>query len=188
MNNKLATALAGGAVLALALTGCGDDGNKELESWSKKVCDRVQPQVKKIEDANDSIDQASKGDTSSKDVKETDSKAFSDISDAYGSLSKAVDNAGAPPVDDGEKLQKDAVKELNALSTQYGDLKKRVDKLETKDQGKFAEGLKGIASELEKLGKSGDKSLSKLQSGEVGEAMGKQKGCQRAPGGEDTSS
>lgn len=177
MNKKLVAALSGSAALALALSGCGDDKGKETNAWAKKVCDQVQPQVAKIQQANASINKSEKG--SSKDIKSTDSAAFRDISDAYGSLAHAVDKAGPPPVDNGKKLQKDAVKELNGTSAQYGDLKKTVDKLETKDQAKFASGLNGVADKLTSLGKSGDKALSKLQSGDVGKAMAKQKGCKR---------
>lgn len=71
------------------------------------------------------------------------------------------------------------MKELDASSVSYANLQKKVDALETKDQGKFADGLKGIADELNKISTSGDKALKKLQSGEVGTAMAKQKGCQK---------
>lgn len=71
------------------------------------------------------------------------------------------------------------MKELNASSAAYANLQKRVDALNTKDQAKFADGLKGIADELNKIGASGDEALKKLQSGEVGAAMAKQEGCQK---------
>ncbi|NLU67889.1 small secreted protein [Streptomyces sp. HNM0574] len=188
VNKKLVAALSSGAALVLTLTGCGDDSGKKTEEWAKKVCDQVQPQVKKIQQANASIGEASEKKQSSAEVKKTDSAAFQDISDAYKALGTAVDKAGAPPVDDGEKLQKDAVKELKGISKEYAGLKRTVDKLDTKDQAKFAEGLKGVATELDKLGKSGDKALSDLQSGEVGEAMAKQKGCKRPDTSEAPSS
>ncbi|MBH0245712.1 small secreted protein, partial [Streptomyces cavourensis] len=78
-----------------------------------------------------------------------------------------------------ETTQKEAVKELNDSATAYAGLKTKVDALETKDQAKFADGLKGIADELNKISTSGDQALKKLQSGEVGTAMSKQKGCQK---------
>lgn len=146
VNKKLAAALSGGAVLVLALSGCSsDNGNEKLNSWAKKVCDSVQPQAKKIEDANAAIQKETSDNSKPADVQSTDSQAFQDMSDAYKAIGSAVDKAGAPPVDGGEKKQKDAVKELNAISASYADLKKQVDKLNTKDQAKFADGLKGIA-------------------------------------------
>ncbi|MCF6522585.1 small secreted protein [Streptomyces sp. JJ36] len=179
MNKKLAAALAGGAALALALTGCGDDKGKETEAWAKDVCQDVKPQVRKIQQANESINQASEEKQSPKEVQKADSAAFQDISEAYKALAKAVDAAGDPPVDDGATLRKNAVKELNGLSTEYGELKKTVDEMDTGDQSKFADGLQDLAERLGKLGKSGDKSLQKLQSGELGAAMAEQPGCKK---------
>ncbi|MFI0816709.1 small secreted protein [Streptomyces sp. NPDC021098] len=179
MNKKL-VALSGGAALVLALSGCGggDDGDKKVNDWAKSVCDQVQPQLKKIQGANASIQSAS-DEQDSKKLQQTDSKAFQQISESYAALATAVRKAGAPPVDKGEQTQKQAVKELNATSKAYNDLKTTVDKLETSDKSKFAEGLKGVADELDKLSTSGDQALKQLQEGKVGTAMSKQPGCQK---------
>ncbi|NEB88418.1 small secreted protein [Streptomyces anulatus] len=179
MNKKLAAALSGGAVLVLTLSGCSDDSDNKVNDWAKKVCDQVQPQLQKIANANASIQQQTADNSKPADVQKTDSAAFQQISQAYKSLGAAVDSAGPPPVEDGETTQKEAVKELNASSKAYADLKTEVDALDTKDQAKFADGLKGIADELNKISTSGDQALKKLQSGEVGVAMSKQKGCQK---------
>jgi hypothetical protein len=181
VNKKLAVALSGGAALALALTGCGDNGAK-TDAWAKKVCDQVQPQVGKIQKANTSISDAGKGKKSSAEVKKADSAAFQQISDAYKSLGSAVNRAGTPPVDNGPKVRKDAVRELNRISSKYDGLRKSVDGLNAKDAQEFAKGLQGLAGKLDTLGRSGDKALSKLQSGDLGKAMAKQKGCKRTGG------
>nr|WP_077966851.1 small secreted protein [Streptomyces tsukubensis] len=180
MNKKLAAVLSSGAVLGLALTltGCGDDSDDKLNSWAKTVCDDVQPQAKKIESANAAIQQQTSDNSKPEDVQKTDSKAFQDMSDAYKAMGNAVQKAGNPPVDGGDKTKSDAVRELKSISASYGDLKKQVDALDTKDQSKFADGLKGVAGELSKLSKSGNNALDKLQSGDVGKAMKKQKSCQ----------
>ncbi|MCF3125529.1 MULTISPECIES: hypothetical protein [Streptomyces] len=180
VNKKLAAALSGGAVLVLALSGCSDDGNKKLDDWAKKVCDSVQPQSKKIADANAAIQKETSDNSSPADVQKTDSKAFQDMSDAYKAMGASVKSAGAPPADDGKKKADDAVKELNAISKSYEDLKKQVDGLDTKNQADFADGLKDIAGELDKLSKSGNEALEKLQEGEVGKAMSKQDSCKSA--------
>jgi hypothetical protein len=181
VNKKLAAALSGGAVLVLALTGCGgDDGNDKLDSWAQQVCDGVQPQAKKIEAANAAIQKQTSDNSSPEDVQKTDAQAFQDMSDAYKAMGSAVQKAGVPNVDDGEKKQKDAVKELNTLSASYASLKKQVQALETKDQAKFADGLKDIATELNKLSKSGNDALKALEEGEVGQAMAKQPSCKSA--------
>ncbi|GGX65063.1 hypothetical protein GCM10010515_35890 [Streptomyces fructofermentans] len=182
MNKKLAAALSGGAVLVLALSGCSsDDGsNDKLNSWAKQVCDAVQPQAKKIEAANTAIQNQTSDNSTPEDVQKTDSQAFQDMSDAYKAIGTAVDKAGAPDVEDGEKKQTDAVKELNTISSSYADLKKQVDDLDTKDQAKFADGLKGIATQLDKLSQSGNDALAKLEEGDVGKAMAEQESCKSA--------
>ncbi|MEI5098638.1 small secreted protein [Streptomyces sp. PmtG] len=179
VNKKLAAALSGGAVLVLALSGCSsDDGNKKLDDWAEKVCDTaVQPQSKKIADANAAIKKQTADNSSPEEVKKTDSQAFQDISDAYKERSAALKKAGAPPVDDGEKKLNDATKELDGLSKSYADLKARTDKLNTKDQSAFADDLAKVAEELGKLSKSENTAQKRLESGEVGKAMRKQDGC-----------
>ncbi len=72
------------------------------------------------------------------------------------------------------------MKELNSISASYATLKKQVDGLNTKDQADFADGLKDIAAELDKLSRSGSDALSALEEGEVGEAMSRQASCQTA--------
>ncbi|NUH36439.1 small secreted protein [Streptomyces samsunensis] len=179
VNKKLVAALSGGVALVLALTGCGGgDDDKKVNDWAKSVCDEVQPQLKKIQGANTAI-QGAADEQDSKKLQQTDAQAFQEISASYGALAKAVSKAGPPPVDNGEKTQQQAVKELNATSGAYTKLKAAVDKLDTSDKSKFAQGLKGVADDLDKLSKSGDQALQKLQEGKVGSAMAKQPGCQK---------
>ncbi|WP_077796151.1 small secreted protein [Streptomyces sp. JHA26] len=181
VNKKLAAALSGGAVLVLALTGCSsDDGDDKLDAWAKQVCDGVQPQAKKIEAANAAIQKETSDNSTPEQVQKTDAKAFQDMSDAYKAMASTVQNAGAPDVEDGEKKQQDAVKELNGLSASYASLKKQVEGLDTKDQAKFADGLKDVATELNKLGKSGSDALKTLEEGDVGKAMAQQPSCKSA--------
>ncbi|KOU68001.1 small secreted protein [Streptomyces sp. MMG1533] len=181
VNKKLAAALSGGAVLVLALSGCSsDDSSEKLNSWAKEVCDAVQPQAKKIEAANAAIQKETSDNSTPEEVQKTDAQAFQDMSDAYKAIGAAVTKAGAPDVDNGEKKQQDAVKELNGLSTSYASLKKQVDELDTKDQGKFADGLKDVATALDKLSKTGNDALKTLEEGDVGKAMAKQESCKSA--------
>ncbi|MFJ4686243.1 small secreted protein [Streptomyces sp. NPDC091377] len=189
MNKKLGAALSGGAVLALALTGCGsgDEGNEKLDAWAKQVCDSLQPQAEKIESANAAIQKETSDSSSPEQVQKTDAQAFQDMSDAYKAIGTAVTEAGAPDVENGEKKQTDAVKELNGIATSYAGLKKQVDELDTKDQAKFAAGLKDIAAELDKLSQSGNEALKTLEEGDVGQAMAKQASCQGASTGASTA-
>ncbi|MFI6337867.1 small secreted protein [Streptomyces sp. NPDC050535] len=182
VNKKLAAALSGGAVLVLALSGCSsdDDNNDQLNSWAKQVCDAVQPQIQKIAAANAKIQKETSDDSTPEEVQKADSTGFQDISDAYKVMATSIQNVGAPDVENGEKKQQDAVKELNGLSASYADLVKQSDALDTKDQAKFADGLSGVAEQLGKLGKSGNDALKKLEEGDVGKAMATQESCKTA--------
>jgi hypothetical protein len=181
VNKKLAAALSGGAVLVLALSGCtGDDGNEELEAWAKQVCDELRVQARSIKAANAAIQEKTSDNSTPAEVQQADSKAFQDIADAYKAIGGIITKAGPPNVEDGKKKQRDAVKELNAISASYASLKKQVDALNTKDQAKFAAGLKDVAAEMKKLGKTGSDALKALEEGEVGQAMAKQQSCKSA--------
>ncbi|GAA3855216.1 small secreted protein [Streptomyces sedi] len=183
---KLPVALSGCAAVVLTLTACGGDDGKKADEWAQSVCDQVQPQVERIQQANTAIAEASDGSRSPEEVQEADSEAFQHISDAYGALADAVDSAGDPPVDDGERLREDAVTELRGISDSYGQLRETIDGLDTSDQGAFAEGLQNIAGQLQELGESGDEALNELQSSDVGEAMARQDGCQSPPASGET--
>jgi hypothetical protein len=176
VNKKLAATLSGGAVVLLALSGCGNNDGK-VNDWAKGFCDKVQPQRKAIADANASIVKATSTASAPDDVKKVDSAAFQTNANAYAALASAVKAAGAPPVDDGAKTQQDAVKELDSTSAAYSQLKKSVDGLDTGDQAKFAQQLSDVSTQLGKIGSTGDSALRKLQSGNLGQAMAKQAGC-----------
>ncbi|MCX2970543.1 MULTISPECIES: small secreted protein [Streptomyces] len=185
MNKKLALALCTSAVLAATATGCGDDTDERIQSWAQEVCNEVGPQVEKIQNANNTIAEAGGEDTAPAEVQEADSQAFQSLSEAYGALADTVDEAGDPPVEDGAELRENAVAELNDISDAYSGLKERIDGLDTDDQSAFADGLNGIVEELNQLGQSSQNALSELQSGELGQAMSEQEGCQSpAPGGD----
>ncbi|MEK9524140.1 small secreted protein [Streptomyces venezuelae] len=178
MNKKLAAALSGGAVLVLALSGCSDDEGNKVDDWAKTFCDQAKPQIQKRAAAHQIIISTA-ADSKPAEIQAADSKAFQDIANADRALAKAVESAGAPPVENGEKVQQDAIKELNATAVAYEGLKKQVDALDPTNQQKFADGLQGVADGLTKIEKMDQNALSKLEEGELGQAMAKQPGCQK---------
>lgn len=178
---RVAAALSG-ATLLLALSACGDDSGKKLDNWAKGVCDQAQAQVKKIDAANTAISKVNSG-GAPQDVKTADSAAFQSISDAYKSLAQIFSSAGpAPKGDEGKTFQQNAVSAFTSLSTQYAGLKKQVDDLDTSNQAKFADGLKGVSGSLQQTTSNGEKSLATLRQGDAGKALAKQPGCQRVSG------
>ncbi|WBO64765.1 small secreted protein [Streptomyces camelliae] len=193
MNKKLTAALSGGAVLVVALTGCtGSSGggskgpDPKLVAWAKTVCDAVPAQDAKIKAANASIASiATDSNLPPQSAQKTYSQAFQDLADGYQALADAIDKAGAPPgIGDGAKRQQDAAKNLVGLSTSYVNLKKKVDGLDTKDQIKFAQGLKDVAAtqtdEVGKQSSNGTEALKRLEEGDVKQAMAQQPSCKVA--------
>ncbi|MFI5618164.1 small secreted protein [Streptomyces sp. NPDC051567] len=179
MNKKLAAALSGSAVLMLVLSGCGgDDSDQKADAWAKKVCDKWQPELKKIENANADIKRVATESSKPEEVQKTDSAAFATMSESYKAMGNAVQEAGVPPVKDGKGTQDAAVKGFESTSKGYADLKTKMDGLDVKDQGKFAEGLKEVAGGLDAATKGGKDALGKLNSGGLDKAMNSQKGCQ----------
>ncbi|MGP4110421.1 small secreted protein [Streptomyces sp. 4N509B] len=182
MKTKLSVASVGcGVLLALTACGGGDDGGEEREAWAREICAQLQPQVERIQSASAAITEVSEGDAPPREIKETDSTAFQEISEAYGALATVVQRAGDPPVENGPALRRDAVEELNGISDSYAELKDTMDGLETSDRAAFAEGLSGIAEQLGDLSESGNDALTALEEGELGEAMAEQRGCQSPP-------
>lgn len=181
MNNKLAVAICGGAVAALALTGCGD-GGEERQAWAKTFCSRIRPHVADIQQANEELAKSleATADQPPEEVKKADSAAFKQLAEAYGTLATAVEEAEEPPVEDGAALRRQVVRELRDLSSTYTGLKRSVEKLKTKDQGEFGKGLEEIAQRLEPLRGRNVQSLKMLESGELGEAMRSQPDCRRS--------
>ncbi|MFI1014185.1 small secreted protein [Streptomyces sp. NPDC020965] len=176
MNKKLAVALSGGAVLVLALSGCGGDEDKfTVDDWAKKYCDAAKPQIKKQADAEQLI-RSTASDGKPAAIQAADSKAFQDLSDVNKALATAFRDSGTPPVDNGEQLVTDAAAELDTNSASYLDLKKQIDALDTADQQKFADGLQPVADGLAKI-EQNQSARNKLRSGETGNAMAKQPGC-----------
>ena len=178
VNKKLAAALSGSAVLVLVLSGCSEDEGDKVTDWAKSFCDQAKPQIQKRADAHQIIISTA-ADSRPAEIQAADSKAFKDIADADRALAKAVESAGVPPVENGEKVQKDVIAELNSTAVAYDGLKKQVDALDPTNQQKFAEGLKDVADGLTKIEKMDQNALSNLESGELGKAMAQQPGCQK---------
>ncbi|MDX3387354.1 small secreted protein [Streptomyces sp. V2] len=182
MNKKLATALSGGAVLILALTGCSgekNEVNKDLVAWAGKLCSDIPALKAKIDTASASIEKVSTNGLPPKEVQQTLSQAFQQQADGYKGLADAISSAGAPPgVEDGATKQRNAVTVLTSLSTSYAGLKTKTDALDTKSEAKFSVGLDAVAADLKTL-KTSDTALTDLETGDVKRAMVKQDTCKQ---------
>jgi hypothetical protein len=177
LKTKFTAALTGAVLLATAatLSGCGSDKNKKLDDWAEKLCARTAPQTALISSANTSLSQVP-GDGKPAALKSADSAAFGQLVDAYAKLAGIVNRAGDPPVDKGTTIRTTTVHNLDQLSAAYQKLKKQVDALDTKDQGKFADGLNSVGENSGKI-KGGSDALDGLRRGDLGQAMAQQPKC-----------
>jgi hypothetical protein len=177
LKTKFTAALTGAVLLATAatLSACGSDKNKKLDDWAGKLCARTAPQTALISSANTSLSQVP-GDGKPAALKSADSAAFGQLVAAYAKLATIVNEAGDPPVDKGTTIRTTTVHNLNQLSTAYQKLKKQVDALDTKDQGKFADGLNSVGENSGKI-KGGSDALDGLRKGDLGQAMAQQPKC-----------
>lgn len=115
-------------------------------AWAKKVCDKWQPELKKIETASTDIKRVATQSSQPDEVKTTDSAAFGTMSESYKAMGAALQGAGVPPVEDGQTTQAAAIKSFEETSKGYADLKTKMDGLDPQDKTKFAAGLKEVAA------------------------------------------
>ncbi|MFB7949430.1 small secreted protein [Kitasatospora phosalacinea] len=172
-----------GALLALAAVGCSaDDSAEKLDGWAKSVCDA----------AKDPVAQSRAALADTADVKEGESPAdlqkrlstdLASLATTNQQLADAVQKAGAPKIDDGAKVQQDAVNELKQVAQGYLDAQKKLDALASTDQAKFADGLRSVGDQVQQLSQVSTSALATLQSGDLGDAMKKQPGCKAGAAG-----
>lgn len=187
MIKKLSAGVCCAALASLAVAGCSDSDD-QVNAYAQKVCSQVQPQQAVIQKATDEIASVAASGSSPQQVQQTDAQAFGQMAGAYQTLAKAVQDAGAPPVDRGATLQQNAVTQLNGIAVSYTQLQKSVQGLNTSDQGKFADGLKTVSDKFAPLSQSSGDALTKLQAGDIGKAMAQQSGCRKAAAASSSSS
>ncbi|MER6298590.1 small secreted protein [Kitasatospora sp. NPDC001539] len=184
MNKRLLAVPALGVLLAFGAVGCGSDNSKQLESWASNVCGAAKDPIAQAQTALADTGQVKTGEAPA-DLQKRLSTDIGKLAKTNQDIAAAVDAAGAPKVDDGATLQKDTVDELKKAADGYQDVQKKLDALPNNDQAKFADGLRSVADQVQRLASLSTQAQSKLQSGELGAAMAKQEGCkpsQATPG------
>ncbi len=86
-------------------------------------------------------------------------------------LADSIDKVGAPKVDQGARTQQDAVAELKQTAQGYLDIQKKLAGLPSNDQAKFADGLRSVGDQVQRLAQQSTDALNKLQSGDLATAM-----------------
>ncbi|MGW4807341.1 small secreted protein [Kitasatospora sp. NPDC004272] len=188
MKKRLVTVSALGALLALAAVGCSaDDSAAKLDGWAKGVCDAAKDPIAQSRAALADTANVKDGE-SPVDLQKRLSTDFASLAATNQQLADAVQKAGAPKIDDGAKVQQDAVNELKQVAQGYLDAQKKLDALASNDQAKFADGLRSVGDQVQQLSQVSTSALATLQSGALGDAMKKQPGCKAGGTGAATGS
>jgi hypothetical protein len=172
------------AVLTIALTAtaCGSDNTEALNTWAKKVCDPAKREIGSAQTALADTGRVQQGEKPG-DLQARLSGDLGTLANASNGLADAIEEAGPPKTDEGaggEKIQKDAVRELRKSASGYSGVKKDVEGLDIDDQDKFAKGLRTAGTRVQKLAGNSASAMKKLQKGELGKAIARQPGCKRA--------
>ncbi|MEV7118165.1 MULTISPECIES: hypothetical protein [Kitasatospora] len=182
MKKRLVTVSALGALLALAAVGCSADDSAKLDGWAKNVCDAARDPIAQSRTALADTGNVKEGE-SPVDLQKRLSTDLAALAATNQQLADAVEKAGAPKIDSGAKVQQDAVNELKQVAQGYLDAQKKLDGLTNADQAKFADGLRSVGDQVQRLSQVSTGALATLQSGDLGDAIKKQPGCKAAAAG-----
>ncbi|WP_055586757.1 hypothetical protein [Peterkaempfera griseoplana] len=187
MKIKLLALPAAGALLAFGAAACSSDNTAQLDSWAKSVCDSAQGPIARSNAALQDTGRVEQGESPAV-LRKRLSTDMSVRGQAVQQIAAAVDKAGAPKIDGGADLHRQAVQELGQASAGYQQLQKKVDALPTEDQAKFADGLKSVGDQAQQLAQLSGSAMARLQTGDLGRAIAKQPGCKAIGGGAASSS
>lgn len=165
-----------GVLLATGAAACSSDNSGQLNSWAKQVCDGMRDPVTQSQNALKDTGQVKQGEAPA-DLQKRLAADLGALGTSNQQIADAIDKAGAPKIDNGAGLQKDAVSELRQAAQGYQDVQKKLSGLSTDDQGKFADGLKSVGDQAQQLSKLSTVALAKVQTGDLGKALAKQPGC-----------
>jgi hypothetical protein len=168
-------------LLAFGAVGCGGDDSAALDNWAKSVCESAQGPIGKSSDALADTGRVKPGEAPA-DLQKRLSTDLATLATANQQLADAIDKAGAPKVSDGAKLQQGAVDELKQATQGYLDVQKKLNALPNDDQARFADGLRSVGDQVQRLAQQSTTALKNIQSGDLGTAIGKQPGCKAQPG------
>jgi hypothetical protein len=165
------------AVVALGTAACsGGSSSANLDSWAKSVCGGIAAPIKSVADAKADTGRIVQGESPA-DLQTRLAGDMGKLAAGNQQIAQAVQAAGAPQTSDGAQTQADAVSELNLAAGGYTKVQQTLKALPVSDQARFAAGLRGISDQIGQLSTQSSAALDKLQTGDLGAALGRQAGC-----------
>ncbi|MGW4649650.1 hypothetical protein [Kitasatospora sp. NPDC004289] len=171
-----------GLTLAVGAVGCGGDDNSgaALDSWAKTVCDAAHDPIAQSTAALDDSGKVVPGEAPA-DLQKRLAADLGTLAQTNQQLADAIAKAGVPKIGDGAKVQQGATEELKQAAQGYLDVQQKLTALPNGDQAKFADGLRSVSDQIQRLAQQSTAALNTLQSGELGAAISKQTGCKPSP-------
>lgn len=174
---RVAVAASVAAVVALGTAACGgSDDTAKLDSWAKSVCGGISAPINALAAAKADTGRIVQGESPA-DLQKRMADDMGKMATGNQQIAQAVQAAGAPSTSDGAQTQADAVSELNQAAGGYTKVQQTVKALPVNDQARFAAGLRGVSDQIGQLSTQSSAALQKLQSGDLGAALGRQPGC-----------
>ncbi|WP_405018279.1 hypothetical protein OHV05_15990 [Kitasatospora sp. NBC_00070] len=180
LEKRLWAAPALGLLLAVGAVGCGGGNDTAaLDSWAKKVCDSAQSPIAQSQTALADTDKVLPGEQPA-ELQQRLAADLGVLAATNQQLAEAISKAGEPKIDGGAAAQQGAADELKKAAQGYLDAQQKLTALPTTEQAKFADALRSVGDQVQRLAQQSTAGLNKLQSGELGTAMAKQPGCKPA--------
>ncbi|MBB4948304.1 hypothetical protein F4556_003839 [Kitasatospora gansuensis] len=181
LEKRLWAAPALGLLLAGLAVGCGGGSDTAaLDSWSKKVCDSAQSPIAQSQTALADTAKVLPGEAPA-ELQQRLAADLGVLAATDQQLAEAISKAGAPKIDGGAAVQQGAVDELKKAGQGYLEVQQKLTALPNTEQAKFADGLRSVGDQIQRLAQQSTAALNKLQSGDLGTAIAKQPGCKPAP-------
>ncbi|MFJ8040538.1 hypothetical protein ACIRBX_08555 [Kitasatospora sp. NPDC096147] len=177
-----------GLTLAVGAVGCGGDDDSAtaaLDSWAKSVCDAAHDPIVQSKTALEDSGKVVPGEAPA-ELQKRLAGDLGTLAQTNQQLADAIAKAGAPKVGEGAKVQQGASDELKQAAQGYLDVQQKLTALPNEDQAKFADGLRSVSDQIQRLAQQSTDALNTLQSGELGVAISKQTGCKPSPTGSQT--
>ncbi|WP_457032008.1 hypothetical protein [Kitasatospora sp. P5_F3] len=171
-----------GLLLAAGAVACGGGGSDTaaLDSWAKKVCDSAQSPIAQSQTALADSDKVVPGEQPA-ELQQRLAADLGVLAATNQQLAEAISKAGELKTDGGAAVQQGAADELKKAAQGYLEAQQKLTALPNTEQAKFADALRSVGDQVQRLAQQSTAGLNKLQSGELGVAIAKQPGCKPAP-------
>jgi hypothetical protein len=162
------------SVVVAALSACA----VEPKEWTATVCASMTPWRKQISDLNKNAQKQMASAKTAADTQKNLVNLLSGGEQASETARKAVENAGEPDVENGDKIAKQFTDSLAAVRDAYGHAGRAIGALATTNDDDFYDGVVDVITRLNQEYAAGMLDVSKLESAELRRSFDENPACQ----------